>query len=350
MLGKLLHGCDRVSSVPLRCRPERGAMEPIPLKSVIIKIKERPTPLAKKCKEKKKVGALPNPIIHEIVHHLSAGSRPLPGGHRIIGFHDVMFCVLEELPFKELCMWAATCKAGRITVKCVLKLRLSSLLKSYVAAQLTSFGDILTRSGGVIYGSIALWMLLAPKEWSPNNLNIIVPFSRGRRLLRFFEGVGYVALEESVEARLRSNIANFRRLTRGETTVTLAESISHSVFAPILASYTTFDLNAVTMESVVSLYPSLTFMNAGFACYGWQCSTEVADRLKRRRLGIYPHSVPWVGRCGYSCPRIRRKLYGLEGSAAFSWVRGEGDSGAGDLRLLAAHSHYAWVVNFCEWR
>jgi hypothetical protein len=276
--------------------------------------------------------------------------------YRIIGFRDVLCRIFEDAPFEMLRSFGATCTAGHQVSRDVLRLRLSRLLTNYVDNQLAIFSRIFARSGAVISGSCPLWMLLMPSEWTPNNLNIVVPIRKSILLRDFFEGLGYTAQDEPVDPQQRGTICKFKRFTRGSSVVSISESSSESVFPPILASYTTFGLNIMTMDSIACLYPALTLINAGFSCYGMLPSIEAVRWAKDRQLGIYPHSVPWVGRCGYSCPAIRRRVHALEGSVVFNWRRGGEVLNRDNIRMLAADSHYAWVINatcqnpFCEWR
>ena len=270
-----------------------------------------------------------------------------------MGFNDILMYILEYSPVHELFTFGATCRRGRCAVEDVIRNRLVRLLKPYVEGEMWAFEREFTLCAAAISGSTALWMLLIPDNWTPKDLDIIAPSQGADKLVQFFESIGYTSRPTSPDIRQGTNIRRLVGLTKGNRKVMVSESLSDSVFPPLLSASTTLELNAVTMESLVCLYPKLTFVKAGFVCQWGGLSKGDIEWFKRTKMGIYPYSVPWVGNCGYSCPALRRRLHALEGAAVLSW---KDPGGRGDVRYMAGKSHYAWTIKaecenpFCEWK
>src|SRR5262245_45333595 len=95
--------------------------------------------------------------------------------------------ILEKSPFTVLSAFGMTCRWGKTITQDVFRNRLLQLLKPYVEGELQEFDREFTRCAAAISGSTALWMLLMPADWEPDNLHILVPSRKGVALIQFFE-------------------------------------------------------------------------------------------------------------------------------------------------------------------
>jgi hypothetical protein len=126
--------------------------------------------------------------------------------------------------------------------------------------------------------------------------------------------------------------------------VTVAETTSASIFPTVVSSFSTLGFNILTLDSVVSLYPYAT--SKGIGIRNWPADNhEEMDEFEWRGQRLVRYRVPWSGTCGYSCPKLRRRLWQLEGASVFNWrVKGT-EFLPHNLKDIAYVSHYVWRLS-----
>jgi hypothetical protein len=241
--------------------------------------------------------------------------------------------------------YSRTYHAASDVVADVLRLRLWSILRPFIGADLSDFQSIFAYRQAVIVGSTVNWFLQRPEDWTPNNLNIVVPADNAHYLVDFFESIGYKSWAKFVLQPYKTTVKSFTLLTRdGRDRITVTETSSTSTFPPIISSFSTLGFNIMSLDGIVSLYPYATAKGIGIRNWPVDDYDEM-DEFEWRGQRLVRYQVPWNGGCGYSCPKLRRRLWQLEGASVFNWRIKGSTFYPYDLKQIARVSHYVWRLS-----
>lgn len=281
-------------------------------------------------------------------HNVSIGGR---ASTRIFFLSDVICHILFFLPYKDLMQMASCHTAVRCSVQTVLRLRFYSSIRPYVGVDVLSFCRALRDFGTVVCGSSALWILMFPCGWTPNNLNFITPFGTLGSVVGVLQASGY---EMSRERRIRRSefafndqMETFVLLTHvfHGRQVSVVEAPTNSIFPTLLRPLDTSLTTIANADGVLCLYPKLTFACLRLCSRIGSNTTASAVRHKKsKRLGFISRldTTGFDEVCGLSCPVLTRRVCGLRGAAWFDWSL-DGKVGDVDRMLqLALRSHYKW--------
>ena len=132
----------------------------------------------------------------------------------------------------------------------------------------SGFREMMRRTNCIISGSVALWFLMgSPKEWTPNDMDILVPQDTFLDVVQFLEGLDGAGPHDfvippdwpyPVEAyTARATI----HTPRGRFDV--LQSARESPLFPIPFYWSTHLMNALTSDALYCAYPALTLIRQG---------------------------------------------------------------------------------------
>jgi hypothetical protein len=260
--------------------------------------------------------------------------------------------ILEKLQIKDLIAYAHTHRMGRQSACRIVRGRLLRLLQFFIQPEyLHGIMEIMQKTGAVIGGSAALWLILSPCSWTPDNLEIIVPVRRSTDVVQYFERCKRPAhhsptLEIDVEYCNRDLIHRIRRITGygAGGTITITESMSDDIFLPVLAATATYQMNIITSKEILCFYPLTTPQCRALS---FRKRTNVADMTECANMGVnllYTNES-WTRPCREDCPSIWRRISGLRGMGRFAI--GETEAvGKYKFEKRAKSSHHSWTLGF----
>ncbi|PVG03865.1 hypothetical protein CPB86DRAFT_748372 [Serendipita vermifera] len=99
--------------------------------------------------------------------------------------------------------------------------------------------------------------------WGPGDLDIYTPHGKATLILEYLIRDGYSIVPKEVEVKRRymenGHLSSMTKLRKGECTIDILESLSSSSITPITVFHSTAVMNYITADSIVMLYPLLTF-------------------------------------------------------------------------------------------
>lgn len=253
---------------------------------------------------------------------------------------DTAHHILESLTFADLFRFAQTNHTSRDMVKAVLRVRYKTLLGGYIDEKLDDFRELMLRWKAVIAGSAAIWVLLSPCDWRPKDINIIVPYGALKPFVDYFESILYTQSGGKIEddsTRFIHNVTILHRIS-DDKHINIVESADDSVFPPVISSANSSQMNILTPDEILCLYPTLTLSHHSLvgttASAGGTNSMKVASPLVQ--LGS---SKSLKKSCGMGCPGLYRRVHDLHGGMIFNWSE-FGDEG--HIKKMAKGSHLKW--------
>jgi hypothetical protein len=246
----------------------------------------------------------------------------------------------------DLIRLASSHSVARAIVKDTLRLRFYSLIRDYFGLDTLIFSELLRQSSGVICGSAAIWMFKTPCTWSPNDINIFVPYQNTQLLSLFFESRGYKPVRSRIVGpdyglfRQHINTVHIFIKSDMHKRITVTESCSPSVFPLLLQPFDTLFATFVTADGLVCLYPHQLFTNVRICGSRSQSGCQL-DKAYRLGFRSEMSTADWDGECGTCCPVLIRRICGLRGVARLDWAYGS-VSGEDNILKFTAGNHFKW--------
>lgn len=188
-----------------------------------------------------------------------------------------------------------------------------------------AFFCVLSDCNGAIYGSFALTLFEpgARSPWTPNNLNIAVPWHKSEKMANFLTSEGYkLEPRRHIMHRWYHLIHDNRTFTKEACPpIFLCEGYDDTVLPIILASDTTATINCLTSRSYYSFYP--TFTRQGWAIAGWQGAVPKSPSKITKRGYTYFKDPPLKENrlCGTACTVNPRRVRGRNGIGVVVWKK-----------------------------
>lgn len=145
------------------------------------------------------------------------------------------------------------------------------------------------------------------------------PKMQGPCLIHLPTSIDYTIIPSKIAARHLTSVDRFWKLVRNEDqkTITISESVDHTIYPPLLKTLTTAQMNFITPHDVVTLFPSLTFHELAVHTI---CQPSLELAFYHLVKGIYFHCDPdaWRALMKFtSQPLNWRKL--IMGGLAWDW-------------------------------
>lgn len=304
-----------------------------------------------------------HPDMEEQLRHYT--SLPL---HIISIFFDA---IAEHVPITSVMALSRTHSTLMSKLKTHLRHSFDRLLASRIPiAKVVNFRALLLDTRAVISGSTALQFVLRDAHWKPGDFDIYAPFGTGYTLAKWLTAhggyrmvsdgsrnftfrphlvalplddqhewdLGFSALHRSTQAPQPdephyetpgSNIYRVYKLCTGaDTFIDVIESSKLSFLPPITKFHSTLVMNYLTPESLVVLYPALTFRREGILQFRDANTLEEYDPpADRAALHATPQGQDYVAKykargftlsskpsdfrrpCGAACPALMRTVF-----------------------------------------
>ncbi|PVG03861.1 hypothetical protein CPB86DRAFT_308657 [Serendipita vermifera] len=188
--------------------------------------------------------------------------------------------ITSHLPFLDSIHLFQVCRTARLWKRNVISSMVFHLLRRYVSDP-GKLRDLMKHVGAVISGSSVLWLIDSKSNsWEPKDLDVYAPAEMARTVIDFFLQEGYELIPRP-ETELEGNYIEvghlnaINKLFKGDRKVEVMESLTESSIRPVLAFHSTAVMNYITADSIVMLYPRLTFSrltvrnNAAVLDEGW---------------------------------------------------------------------------------
>ena len=104
---------------------------------------------------------------------------------------DILNAITEYLDLRAVQRLKATSKKLRSMLLDAASFRVRRVLAPYFPSALAELGSCLQSTGAIIGGSTALHIIRPAHEWSPGDLDIVVPRRSAHALITFLESEGY---------------------------------------------------------------------------------------------------------------------------------------------------------------
>ncbi|KAK0462768.1 hypothetical protein IW261DRAFT_1576177 [Armillaria novae-zelandiae] len=206
---------------------------------------------------------------------------------------ELLTIVLHSEPIPELINLSHVCSEFRYTAKYIIRMHIQKCLAPFIPPnRWKSFFHLLKTSRAAIAGSVALAVLSPdPRQWLPDNLNIVVPLGRSNQWSHFLLAAKFIELPTHDITSGKFSIVNthinasIRRFKAPETIycdpchahmhtsfengniVVIIESAQQSILLPILSSPTTAQMNFITHNQLFCPYPTLTVKKLALCSY-----------------------------------------------------------------------------------
>ncbi|KAJ7587964.1 hypothetical protein C8J56DRAFT_940599 [Mycena floridula] len=221
-------------------------------------------------------------------------------------------------------------------VQDLIKRRIMNILLHFIGEykQVETLIQDMRSCSAVIYGSMV--RLVLRKSFTPrDNINFAVSKDQSRR---FRGALSNILRSYPVKAPVqpeRNTVIQRWILTSHQSNrlVTLDVGFQKSSLAVVLNAGTTAQMDFVTSDHLVSLYPTLIYQGRSLNVNGDQHSQD-----SQRELGLTstPHNSWWSGPCGFNCPSMHRTIAGLQGIGTVNW---------GDTTTMTwEHDESAWYL------
>lgn len=263
--------------------------------------------------------------------------------------------ILENLQIKDLVTYAHTHRTGRETVSRIVRGRYLTLLQFFITPKyLHSTIELLERTGSVIGGCAALWLILSPCSWTPDNLDIITPVFKASGVSWHLEWSRHTPAHHSptidiaVSHNDRDLIHTIRKITGfgAGATVTIIESMTEDIFLPVLAATATYQMNVITWNEILCFYSHSTLQYSALSFHQRVNLDNEAECAENGVNLLYTNGT-WTRPCREECPCIWRRICGLRDMGIFAV--GDGTPVKFKLGNRAKESHWSWTLGFaCE--
>ncbi|RDB19161.1 hypothetical protein Hypma_014205 [Hypsizygus marmoreus] len=239
-------------------------------------------------------------------------------------FHeDIGWMIAEHLDIVSLISFSHACKTTRIIAQTIFSNRIKAHLRLFLRNAGPSVLDMIFSRGGALYGSAIFHLLNSDATWSPDNLNIVVPFGCVREIANELLAQHFVELDGPdwkwpwvFVARPMRIFAPYCHPDESATDVmrpiVIVESLTSSVWPVILASNNTSQMDIVDATHVVSLHPHLSCHNMAF----FHRLTD-AENARHRGISVLSRFTgKWI--CERWCPAETKHL-GKARFGLFEW-------------------------------
>ncbi|KAJ7592039.1 hypothetical protein C8J56DRAFT_1046422 [Mycena floridula] len=251
-------------------------------------------------------------------------------GDRPQRFVEPEKCSVNKLPF-ELCGLIAkelkwgdmmnlmrTSRRFRDGIQNLIRRRIQEILVLFAGTrpQVHEMIQAMDCSSAVIYGSIVR-QVMRKRLFPRDNLNFAVSRYHSKAFRDALSSIlGSKPGRAPQEGQRDTVIQRWIWTLSTERTVTLDVGYQQSPLAVVLKAGTTAQMDFITSNHLVCLYPALALEEKSLnATADW----ETAMKQQELGLTVTDNNSWWSGRCGFSCPEMHRHIKGLKGIGTLNW-------------------------------
>ncbi|PBK59849.1 hypothetical protein ARMSODRAFT_1027138 [Armillaria solidipes] len=282
------------------------------------------------------------------------------------GIEELLALFLEHSDIISLVQLSHTNRTFRRLVRDTLTIRLRQSLLTFIPrSNLAEFFTIIDWTNACIAGSVALTTLTPACDWSPDDLNIIVPAGSTPTWESFFHNHGFERLSHVDDVKyhrcqMGTSLVMIFCHPSLQTEVIVTQSMNDSIFAPLLTSEVSSQMNIITSSHIYCLYPALTADRVAVNAWHARPDTIVPDqpqnvtphrkqRILEQNLTLYEDGRRPDRRCGIECPLYLRSLRGLRDIGILHWGGWDGVKADTSNLIPSCDLHYNWSLgNTCH--
>lgn len=215
---------------------------------------------------------------------------------------------------------------------------------------------MLSQCNGVVTGSTALSVILKPYDWSPNDLNLVVPRDGGTELETFLLRDGFIRLPTDGPCATKSQLIDFvtrhctyARWNQSRACVTITESVDESVLPVILAGSSTADMVCANVGGVFAAHPLL--LTAQISIRGYPSSPisdDVAERFHARQFIVLDDTADLPGECHALCPLLWRSVERGHATMSINWSLPGRRQNDNEFPHITPHRYWWRLHNQCR--
>jgi hypothetical protein len=240
--------------------------------------------------------------------HRKTSSPPL---FKIFMKEDVMILLMSLLSFQDIITLFQLCKFTRSWKRVAFSAMIRRVLGPYVPKP-KDLLDKMRESDAIISGSSVLWLVQnMPHNWKPGDLDLYAPRDRAQPIIDFLRKVGYTEVTTdptvSSEYLIMGQLHSITKMKKGSAAIDVMESSTDSAIQPLTVFHVTAVMNYLTADSIMVLYPQLTFSNYAVRHYGaphrrtgWDSKYE-ERKFKLRYSKLVPTKLQYI-----LCPSLDR--------------------------------------------
>ncbi|KAJ7598530.1 hypothetical protein C8J56DRAFT_1039418 [Mycena floridula] len=229
--------------------------------------------------------------------------------------------IAKELKWADMMNLMRTSRRFRDGIQELVKGRILEILVLFAGTRplVRELIEAMDRSSAVIYGSVV--RLVMRKHFFPrDNLNFAVSRSQSKTFRNALSIILGSKPARAPEDGQRDTVIQrwVWTLSLTQRTVTLDVSFQASPLAVVLKAGTTAQMDFITSNHLVCLYPALAVEETSLSATG---DYETAVKQQELGLTVMHNNAWWSGRCGFTCPEMQRHIKGLKGIGVLNWGR-----------------------------
>ncbi|KAJ7578102.1 hypothetical protein C8J56DRAFT_1060219 [Mycena floridula] len=243
--------------------------------------------------------------------------------------------IAKELKWGDMMNLMRTSRRFRDRIQNLIKRRIQEILVLFAGTrpQVREIIQAMDRSSAVIYGSIVR-QVMRKRLFPRDNLNLAVSRYQSKIFRDDLSSIlGSKPVRASEQGQRDTVIQRWIWMLSNQRTVTLDVGYQRSSLAVVLKAGTTAQMDFITSNHLVCLYPALALEDKSLNATGdWQTA------VKQQELGlnVTNHNTWWSGRCGFSCPEMQWHIKGLNGIGTINW----GDS----MQMFWGDDESSWYL------
>lgn len=182
---------------------------------------------------------------------------------------------------------------------------------------------MLSRSSAAVFGSTTLTLFQPESDngWTPNNLNIAVPWHKSQLFINFLTEEGYIQRPKSKMPYRWYHLIHCHRpfMKEGHPMIFITEGTYDNIVPTIVGTSTTATMNALTSRSFYSFYPQFTRKKWTFSNWPTALTGEPAKFLYRGYKYFRRPPLRLDNSCTFACPNNPRRLRGRRHMGTHVW-------------------------------
>lgn len=281
-------------------------------------------------------------MLHLSYHPATRMVSEVPAAARFLNAQELILLSMEHCDIGMPVSWSHIAPLFRHIVQGIIESQIKRILAPFIPHNYHSqFFSVLDKMKSLIAGSTALAAMTPSLNWTPRDVNIIVPRGGIPRWMNLFWTLGYtvncvgrkgfeahphypirqrgvasavvVCFSKPEVCRFVSSIACLTNTLQYE--VILIESVDHTPFRPLLHSQLTSQMNGISSSHIYCFYPTLTMERVSFKAFvGDPTSASTSstvelkpfrrERAREQQLTVYTCGEGYSGPCGMACADI----------------------------------------------
>jgi hypothetical protein len=188
--------------------------------------------------------------------------------HRLFSIVEIISEILRFLPCKDLVNFGHSHRRGRDISMHIICTCFRVLLNSFIPNDFFQpFVNSLHTTGSFIAGDAALWLILSPCQWKPQELDVFMPKYRRQQIVQVLQQAGFGPSQDTFVSRAHCKFTASRCSisgTQSSAIVMITESKLANPLLPTFVSPNRSLMNVISAHKILCLYPTLILYQKAF--------------------------------------------------------------------------------------